>query len=419
MLRWTCKDRRKIINFVVTIIIVVGYIYLFNIFSVNKLNEIVNAEAGGEVPGVSDFIKDNKHKGIYITDIDSINLDIPEIHEIKIQIKRKVYTSKLEVIDTTPPKAKVVNHEIWPEDKKEAKDFVTDIDDVTDVEVYFKEDPNYTTVGEQKIIIILEDTSGNKVELLSSLIIKADTEPPKIYGVKDQEVFIGDSISYKKGVTVIDNRDENPVLTINSSEVNLKKEGIYNATYSAIDKSGNESQETSEIIVKVKPKDYISEEELNILADEVLEKIIKDEMTEVEKAWTIYKWTRERILYNPNSDKTNWIKEAARGIQKATGDCFTYYATSKILLTRAGFENVLVNRDTKTGYHSWNLVKVQENWYHFDATVSRLGYYYIGFLRTDQEILEYSKVQTDYYKFDQSKYPPTPIEKIEHKRKLK
>ncbi len=410
--------KKNIIIFMTTLMALVGFVYIFNIYRENKLNDVITIEAGSDMPDLSLFLKDNKYQGTYITDIEGINLDAPHTHEIEIEIKKRIYTSNLDIIDTRPPKAKIVNHETWPEDKKQAKDFVRDIVDITDVKVYFKDEPDYEKIGEQEIGIILEDTSGNKTELLASLIIKADTEAPKIFGVKDQEVFVGDSILYRKGVFVTDNRDENPLLTIDSSQVNLRSEGTYTVTYNAIDSSGNRSQETSNIRVVKKAKDYVSEEELNILADEVLAKITNDDMTDIERTWAIYKWTRKHIYYNPKSDKTDWIKEAARGIQKGVGDCFTYYATSKILLTRAGYENILVNRDSDTSYHSWNLVKIQGNWYHFDTTVSRIGYKYIGFLRTDEEVQEYSEWYTDYYKFDKSKYPPTPIEKIQHERNL-
>ena len=62
----------------------------------------------------------------------------------------------------------------------------------------------------------------------------------------------------------------------------------------------------------------MTEEELNNLADKVLANILKEDMTELEQLWAIYKWTRTHIICR-NSDKTNWIKEAARGIQKVQG----------------------------------------------------------------------------------------------------
>jgi hypothetical protein len=264
----------------------------------------------------------------------------------------------------------------------------------------------------------LEDTTGNKSELKASLTVKADTEAPVINGAGDKTFFIGDKISYKSGITVTDNKDEKVELAVDNSAVDLKKAGSYKVTYSATDAAGNTSTKVVTINIKQKPAGYISMEELNSLADQVLSTIIKSNMSDIEKAWAIYKWTRERISYTGTSDKTDWMKEAARGIKKGTGDCFTYYSTSKLLLTRVGFKNICVTRFGGATNHYWNLVNIGGKWYHFDAIDSRRGYFYICFLRTDAEVAEYSKLCKDYYTFDISKYPSTPKEPLPFNRQL-
>lgn len=408
------KKQITIIALAVAVLIVAIIILL----SSNKVRNVVTVEAGIETLDVSDFIKNKNDSGTFVTDLSTNNLNTPGIYDVKIKIGKKIYSLKVEVVDTIAPTGKTVNQEIWVNEKIEAREFVQNVTDVTDVDIYFAEEPDFSKTGEQEVLIILEDTSKNKTQLKALLNIKEDTEPPEIDGVQDQTVYIGETVSYRRDVTVLDNKDENIDLKIDSSDVNLKKAGSYKVIYSAADSAGNTATEIATIHVKEKPAGYATEEELNNLADKVLANILKEDMTEPEQLWAIYKWTRTHIAYVGNSDKTNWIKEAARGIQKGTGDCFTYYSTSKALLTRAGFENMIVLRDTDSSFHAWNLVKVRDNWYHFDTTPSRRGYYYICFLRTDAEVLKYSEWCKEYFKFDQTKYPATPLEPLEHPRNL-
>lgn len=413
----TYNNIKKMIIISIFAVLVLA-IVLIKVFFISKLNDVIIVEAGTKTLDVFEFIKGKNDTGTFVTDLSTINLNAPGVYEIEIKIGKKTYFSKVEVKDTIAPVGEIVNHEIWVNEKLEAKEFVNNVIDVTDVNIYFDEEPNFNVVGEQKITVVLEDTSENKTQLKALLTIKEDIEPPEIIGVQDQTTYIGETISYRRDITITDNKDKNIDLVIDSSNVNLKKVGSYKVTYSATDLAGNTIIETATINVKEKPINNITEEELNNLADKVLANILKEDMTEVEQLWEIYRWTRKHIKYTSYSDKNDWIKEAARGIQRGIGDCFTYYATSKALLTRAGFENILVLRDTDTSFHSWNLVKVGDNWYHFDTTVSRTGYHYVCFLRTDKEVLEYSEWCKEYFKFDQANYPATSLEPLQHPRNL-
>lgn len=394
---------------IIFVVFIVGSTLVSGIFS-NKLVEFVVIEAGTKKLVASEFLEDQGQTGIFITDLSKINFNEPGIHEIKIQIGRRTYTSELQIIDTTPPKAQVINQEMWVNERLEADEFIKDIVDATEVKISYKSQPDFSKAGAQDVIILLKDTSGNISEFKALLSIKEDKEPPIIEGVENQVVYIGDTISYKRGVEVTDNRDENTVLEVDSSSVNLKKEGNYKVEYRAIDSSGNKVTKVAEIKVKKKPRNYTNPEEVHQLADNVLDKIIKEEMTDKEKLWEIFKWTNKHITYTGYSDKSDWLQGAALGIKRATGDCFTYYATARELLSRAGFENMTVTRIG--GTHYWNLVNYEGEWYHFDTTPYRRGYPNVCFLHTDEQVTEYSKVRKDYYNFDKSKYPATPLEPI-------
>ena len=87
--------------------------------------------------------------------------------------------------------------------------------------------------------------------------------------------------------------------------------------------------------------------------------------------------------------------------------CLTSLDTAKALLTEAGIPNIDVEKsDTSHSRHYWSLVDVGDGWYHFDTTPRQGGGEF--FLKTDEEILKYSKAHDNSHIFDTSLYPATP-----------
>lgn len=402
------KNKKFIIPIIIILLLIV---FIVGMSSKDKVEEVITIEAGSKSLNIGDFIIDSRDNGEFVTDLNTINFNTPGIYDLEIKIGRRIYKTSLEIKDTTPPKGEAINQEIWLGEEKEAEDFVKNIEDATKVTVSFVKVPDFGLAGEQEVLILLEDSSLNKTELKSTLIIMEDTTPPEIIGVESQVIYIDEKIAYRKDVEAIDDIDGKVDFEVDSSQVNLKKAGKYDVLYTATDKAGNVSKVSATITVKEKPKDYLDEEELHKLADEVLAKIFTDGMTDKEKLWAIFQWTNKHINYTGYSDKTSWKQGAVLGIKKASGDCFTYYATARELLTRAGFENMMVKR--VDGTHFWNLVLYEGNWYHFDTCPYRRGYPYVCFLKTDAQVEEYSKECKDYFKFDKSLYPRTPSEPLE------
>ncbi|MDW7659159.1 MAG: hypothetical protein SCM11_18475, partial [Bacillota bacterium] len=97
--------------------------------------------------------------------------------------------------------------EIWLGESVEAEQFVINAYEITTISYSFKKEPDWQQPGRQAVVVVLRDTSGNTSEIESTLIILHDDEPPVISGAADQKVFIGDTISYRKDVTVTDNLD--------------------------------------------------------------------------------------------------------------------------------------------------------------------------------------------------------------------
>lgn len=395
---------KRFMNVIFAVLVVVAV--LISILFQNKLYEIVNVEAGTKTLNVSQFIKNEKNQGTFITDLSTINMSVPGVYEIEIQVGRKAYSSKLNIEDTVAPVAEVVNQEVWAKEEIDAKEFVEKIVDATEVKIYFKEQPDFSKAGVQKALVILEDASENKTELEASLTVNEDTEPPEINGVANQSVYIGKKVYYRKGVTVTDNRDEQVELVVDSSAVNLKKAGSYDVIYTATDSSDNTTTKTVKLKISEIPKGYVDKDDLDALADKVLATIITDGMSQIEKAKAIYNWTKSHIGYINHSDKSDWVKAAYQGIKKGSGDCFVYFATAQELLTRAGIENQGIIK--LGGGHYWSLVNLGNGWYHFDATPRKGGGEF--FMLTDAEMEKYSKSHKNSHKWDKTKYPATPLD---------
>lgn len=220
-----------------------------------------------------------------------------------------------------------------------------------------------------------------------------DLTAPDIYFAFDRTYYIGDIIDYTRDVKVDDNRDVNPTLTVDSEKVNLNKQGDYKVTYTAQDASGNKSNKTVTFhILANKPARYVPIDKVYEVADQILAKIITEDMTAEQKARQIYRYIRENVSYVNSTDKSDWVQAAYRGLTRKNGDCFIYYATSQMLLTRANIPNVMIEKKpgiTKNRVHFWNIVLVESGWYHYDTCPRTSGGFFC--LLTDAQLKDYIK----------------------------
>ena len=76
-----------------------------------------------------------------------------------------------------------------------------------------------------------------------------DDQAPKISELPAITIVKGNTIDYNQGVTISDNRDPNPALNIDSSQVDINKVGTYIAVYTVSDRSGNKIEKKRKIKV--------------------------------------------------------------------------------------------------------------------------------------------------------------------------
>lgn len=240
----------------------------------------------------------------------------------------------------------------------------------------------------------------------------SDSTPPKIMGVKDIVVYAGDAIAYRKGIAVTDDTDLYPELSVDSGGVDQTVPGVYKVVYTASDSSGNIATKKATVTVLNKEPGYQSLETIYEAADSLLASIASQGMTAREQVKAVYTWARCNIGYGGHSDRADWRQSAYTTMQELRGDCYGYFAVTKLLFERLNIPNIDVqkvrNYDTDSD-HFWSMVSVDggRTWYHFDAT-PRVGDGDNFCLVTDAFLDAYSETHKNCHNRDKSLYPPTP-----------
>ncbi len=83
----------------------------------------------------------------------------------------------------------------------------------------------------------------------SSASRPADRQAPVIAGVRDQTLYNPQALDLKAGITVTDDCDPKPTLTVHYAGLNLNSTGSYTVTYTATDAAGNVSTQVATITV--------------------------------------------------------------------------------------------------------------------------------------------------------------------------
>ena len=240
------------------------------------------------------------------------------------------------------------------------------------------------------------------VSLVKGTLFKSakDETPPSISAREGTTVigYLGESPTYKKYVTVSDDKDDEPILAIDSKAVDINTEGSYRVRYQAKDESGNKSK-VFVITYVVKNKAYSRDKLMTMVKDLASDLGITKSMSTVEQVKAVYNFVNKKIMWStasslgesniPNIDRNNWksdwIEEAIRTIElynagEGVGDCYSYYSVSKAFFEYFGIKHVGIRRDMslddqldedgdRKGTHFWLIVNIGDSkWYYYDGT---------------------------------------------------
>lgn len=305
------------------------------------------------------------------------------------------------VKDTVAPAATAVPVEWYACYPVDARSFVSNIADATEVKVSFVNEPDFNLLGTQNVELLLRDAGGNESRLSTTLTLYPDIDPPVLYNVRDRFAYVNGNVFYLEDIWVEDNADRDVQIEVQKPTVNPHKEGQYAVTYIARDKAGNTSTKSCNFIF-IPQK--VSDEMLETVRNEIYAKIFTDGMSTAQQARAIFNYIFHNIAYVNSSDKSDWKAEAYRGLTQGQGDCFTFYSASYLLLSGIDCELMSVTRLGGSTDHFWCYVNLGNGWYHFDACNVGAGASGYCFMRTSYEILFRGPY---YWGFDESMLPPS------------
>ncbi|MBP3261806.1 immunoglobulin-like domain-containing protein [Pseudobutyrivibrio sp.] len=405
--------KHKLLLILIPLIMVLGVAsagFIFYFSQSDLVYSEVYIEAGTDKCNVDDFLKHPADNVSFSKDT-SFDLMVPDDYKISIKWKMPVfgnqtYHSTLHVQDTTAPAVTLATDSIemyTTATPPTAADLVDSVIDVTNCSIDFKEPYDFTKEGKFDIVVLVADSSGNTTESVIPCTVVDDVTPPEIAGVEPLTVSQGDAISYKKNVTVTDDKDDNPKLEVDTSSVNPDKRGTYKVTYTATDAAGNVSEKTTTIKIVSAKISEATEETVNAKADEILSEIITEGMTQKQQAKAVFDWVVKNITYSESAGIDDLLSAAYKGMFYRIGDCTVKQKTAEVMLNRLGIKNMEIEKIRDTRGHYWLLIDVGEGWYHYDPNLQLDGT--LIFYWHDADLWAYSNAHKNTHNYDPSKYP--------------
>ncbi len=119
----------------------------------------------------------------------------------------------------------------------------------------------------------------------------------------------------------------------------------------------------------------LSEEDLYVLnkATEIIDDIITDGMTDYEKELAVYEWQVKYVNYNEEAfaaipdDIENYYYKPYGVLRYHTAICVGNATTFKLFMDLLGIDCKIIH-STEEGEHAWNMVCLDDEWYHVDVT---------------------------------------------------
>jgi len=141
--------------------------------------------------------------------------------------------------------------------------------------------------------------------------------------------------------------------------------------------------------------------DLDTRARTIVSSITSDIMSSADKERAIHDW----IVNNTKYDHSYTIYDPYNTLINHTGTCEGYSLLAQKMFTIAGIKSLVVFGYAGGGSHAWNMVNIDNHWYHVDLTwddpVSS-----IDILRYDYYNISDSKMSADHI-WDTTKYPST------------
>ncbi len=258
------------------------------------------------------------------------------------------------IVDTTAPELVLKPVSFYIGGAAVLEDFVESATDLSgDVALELLTELDFETPGVQSVQVSATDASGNVTVVETTMEILTDTTPPMMYGLSNMSVSKYAEIDYHAGVSAYDVMDGYVNFSVDTSRVDVEKQGTYYAIYTARDKSGNVGTYWRKIVVLHDASD----------TDALVDSIAANLSSDPER---IRDYVRSTIYYTTNwgGGDPVWF-----GFTEGHGNCYVHAKCFQVLLARKGYSSQLIWTTDKT--HYWLQVYLNGKWVHMDATPSR------------------------------------------------
>jgi len=176
--------------------------------------------------------------------------------------------------------------------------------------------------------------------------------------------------------------------TDNTVTLKLTEEGVYFIRVQVTDASGQYLQYNSRRILPVQQSDETDPDTVAGKVNAIVSEYVLPSMGDYSRAKVLHDW----LMVNADYDYTYVNKYPEGVLLKGSGTCMSYALSYQMLLTASGLKSIYVTGDTGEnfdGYHAWNLVTLDGDWYHIDTTWDDIGngsYYYEYFCLNDAQM---------------------------------
>lgn len=211
--------------------------------------------------------------------------------------------------------------------------------------------------------------------------LSEDTTKPEVWTASHIYCSLGDTLTgedYLDYVYVYDEYDSDPEIYVDYALVDTSTAGTYSVGFTVTDASGNTKYASTDVVVCDDTPAVLSgfeynEEDLYSRCTAILDQIITDDMTDLQKVFAVFYYVRN-LTYVANGTTMEYKEEAYYMLSTGSDNCYGNVSLSKILLEMLGYQSFMVegyDMDYIDQVHYWNMVSIDGgvNWYYYDAAV--------------------------------------------------
>lgn len=252
------KKKRKVHVFRLLFLVLVAFVlFVFTPFMVYRyFNPLAlkaseyHLELGDEFEAMDNvrYVFLGSDKGINLSGLDEIDLGKTGEYKLAYSYNNKEYPFTLVIQDTQAPELIVKDYSTDMAEEIDAQDVIVSVSDGSAFRLSINTE-NGNSAGTSKVTVTATDENGNSTTQTATLTREVDEEAPEIVGYQESiEVALG--AEFNPELTLADNLDPNPSISINEGTLDIYTPGTYKVSYTVTDRSGNTKNYTQNVKVK-------------------------------------------------------------------------------------------------------------------------------------------------------------------------